>query len=328
MYRMSRIGLALLVAAVGCGEDATGPQAQFVLTAVSSEETEGVAGSLASEEPTVRLTDRGGKPVANAEVRFDVYVETGRAVGSVARRVAVTDAQGTASAGEWTLSTIAGTNLVRVTAYGAVTLVFRAEAKPDAPVSLGWQTDMDNQVGLAGMTVTPPTVHVRDRFGNSIAGVAVTFVVTAGGGTLEGPETVTTYDGAAALAWTLGAGLEANTLRASALDLQSIDFTIRVVEPIAIYVLSLIDGQPLDGSANESGFIALSADGHFVSRGVTNYSGHGEATESGTYELRGSTIVLHYASGFYEEGTLVDGVLLLERWTDDFVQYWQYDIRD
>jgi hypothetical protein len=101
-----------------------------------------------------------------------------------------------------------------------------------------------------------------------------------------------------------------------------------VVEPIAIYVLSLIDGQPLDGSANESGFIALSADGHFVSRGVTNYSGHGEATESGTYELRGSTIVLHYASGFYEEGTLVDGVLLLERWTDDFVQYWQYDIRD
>lgn len=329
MSRMSRIGLALLVAAVGCGEDATAPQAQFVLTAVSSEGSEGMVGSLTSSEPTVRLTDRGGKPVANAEVRFDVYVETGQAVGSVARRVDTTDAAGIASSGEWTLSTIAGLNVLRVTAYGALTLVFRAEARPDVPALLWWEVELENQVALPGMTISPPTVHVKDRFGNSIAGVTVTFAVTAGGGALERSEAVTTDAGAASPMWTLGTSLVDNTIRASAMDLGSIEFTLRVAEPIAIYDLTAIDGEQLDGSEVESGFIALIADGHFVSQRATNYAGHRSMwTDSGTYELRGSTIAFAYADGSFEEGTLVDGVLVIERWLyDDFPQLWQYDIR-
>jgi len=328
MYRMSRIGLALLVAAVGCGGDATGPQAQFVLTAVSSEASEGVVGSLALAEPTVRLTDRGGKPVANAEVRFDVYVETGGAVGSVARRIDTTDAKGIASAGEWTLSTIAGMNVLRVTAYGALTLIFRADAKPDVPALLGWEAELENQVALPGMTLQPPTLHVRDRFGNSIGGVAVMFAVTAGGGALEASEAVTTGAGASAIAWTLGTSLEANTIRASALDLESIEFTIHVVEAVAIYDLMRIDGEPLDGSQVASAFIALTADGHFVSHRATNYGDHQVWTESGTYEISGSTIRFDYGGGYLEEGTLVNGMLLIERWSyDDFPQEWQYEMR-
>jgi len=328
MYRMSRIGLGLLVAAVGCGEDATGPQAQFVLTAVTSEQTEGVVGSLASDAPTVRLMDRDGKPVANAEVRFDVYAETGGGVGSVDRRVDTTDAAGIASSGEWTLSTVTGLNVLRVTAYGALTLTFRAEAKPDVPALLSWEADQENQVALPGMTMSP-RVYVRDRFGNSIAGVTVTFAVTAGGGALESSEAVTTEAGAETPTWTLGMSLGANTIRATALDLDSIELTMRVVEPIAIYDLTLIDWEPFDASQVESAFIALTADGHFISRRATSYEGHRSLwTTSGTYEIRGSTISFVYADGSLEEGALVDGVLLIERWWDEAVpQQWVYEIR-
>ena len=170
---------------------------------------------------------------------------------------------------------------------------------------------------------------MSDRFGNNVSGVAVTFAVTAGG-TLEGSQAVTTDAGAAALAWTLGAALEANTITASAQALQSIDFTIRVVEASVIYDLTLIDGGALEGYAVESGFIGRTADGHFVSQRYMYYAGELSLwTESGVYKLNGSVLSLAYSGGYSEVGTLVDGVLMLDRWSDDgLTQQWQYDIRD
>lgn len=330
MSHTSRIGLALLFVALGC-EDATAPQAKFLLKAVTSTNVEGVVGSLAPVEPTVLVTDRSGMPVANVAVRFElVHAESGGTLGSIARRDALTNAEGIASAGEWTLSTTSGRNLLQVTTYGALTLWFAAQATPDAPFFLEWQAGTGDQVAFRGMTVRPPAVQVRDRFGNGVPGIAVKFAITAGGGSLEGSESVTTIDGAAAHAWTLGAGLEANTITASALELPSIEFTVQVVEPDVIYDLKLIDGAALDGYDVESGFIGLTADGHFVSQRYMNYAGERLVwTESGVYQLNGSMISFMYTSGYEEVGTLVDGVLMLARWVDETSsQQWQYDIRD
>jgi hypothetical protein len=172
--------------------------------------------------------------------------------------------------------------------------------------------------------VEPPRLQVRDRFGNSLAGIRVTFAITAGGGTLEGTEMVTTDDGISALGWTLGPSLGANTITASALGLQSIDFTIQAFESSRIYDITRVDG---DGWDVASAFVAFTDDGHFVS-----HAKYGEGwvwVVSGTYVISGSTVVLTYATGEEEMGTLVDGVLVLDRWDNPCApaRQWHYHRR-
>src|SRR5215217_7252581 len=70
------------------------------------------------------------------------------------------------------------------------------------------------QTAVAGTVVpTPPAVRVVDVDGNSMAGVAVTFSVGAGGGTVEGGTATTNANGIASVSkWTLGPTAGANTL--------------------------------------------------------------------------------------------------------------------
>ncbi len=320
MSRTSLVRLALMAAAVGCGEDATGPnpslghgvpQPRFVFEAISPANSEGVVGTAVLHSPTVIVLDGARNPLANVTVNFAfVSEEDGAQVGSIGTGTALTNAEGIATAGEWTLSTKAGPNFLRATIVGAGPLSFRADARPDKPVALGWLSQMDGEVGLAGTTVQPPHVQVRDRFGNSVSGIAVTFAITAGGGTLEGAEMVTSENGVAALAWTLGPNLGANSITASAAGLQSIDFTIQAIEASAIYDFTMADGGI--GWDVASGFVAFTADGHFVVN--TRYIDDWVWVATGTYVVSGSAVVLTYAWGDEEAGTLIDGVLVLDRW--------------
>jgi hypothetical protein len=69
---------------------------------------------------------------------------------------------------------------------------------------------------------TPPSVKVTDGGGNPVAGVAVGFAVTAGGGSITGPSPTTDPSGIATVAsWTLGtaAGSGNNTLTATSAGL-------------------------------------------------------------------------------------------------------------
>ncbi|MFI5311184.1 MAG: beta strand repeat-containing protein, partial [Gemmatimonadales bacterium] len=62
-----------------------------------------------------------------------------------------------------------------------------------------------------------PSVRIADALGNGIAGVSVTFSVTAGGGSATGTTVVTNAVGIAAVgSWTMGAAFGANTLLATA----------------------------------------------------------------------------------------------------------------
>lgn len=72
--------------------------------------------------------------------------------------------------------------------------------------------------GIAGRPVpTPPSVKVVDANGASVAGVAVTFAVTGGGGTITGATATTNSSGVATVgSWTLGTTLGVNTLSATA----------------------------------------------------------------------------------------------------------------
>jgi hypothetical protein len=72
-----------------------------------------------------------------------------------------------------------------------------------------------SQPGRIGQAVPEaPTVLVLDQFGNPVGGTEVDWEVTAGGGTVSSPQTVTGADGKATVTWTLGPGIGVQKLTA------------------------------------------------------------------------------------------------------------------
>lgn len=91
----------------------------------------------------------------------------------------------------------------------------------------------NNQMALAGSDLpTRPEVTITDGFGNPIAGLPVTFLVVAGGGSIAGPAVNTDANGRAAVgAWTVQAtgsvpadGKYVNQLQASAPSAGAVTF--------------------------------------------------------------------------------------------------------
>src|SRR5438552_6501768 len=74
-----------------------------------------------------------------------------------------------------------------------------------------------SQTAPAGTAVsTPPSVIVKDANGNPVTGVAVTFAVAPGNGTITGGSQTTNTSGVATVgSWTLSATAGPNTLTAS-----------------------------------------------------------------------------------------------------------------
>ena len=79
-----------------------------------------------------------------------------------------------------------------------------------------------------------PSVILRDQSGSPVSGVAVTFAVTSGGGTVTGDHTTTNPSGIATVgSWTLGPNGGPNTLVATAGGL-SVTFTASGSDPCAV----------------------------------------------------------------------------------------------
>jgi subtilisin family serine protease len=97
-------------------------------------------------------------------------------------------------------------------------------AEPVTPVaSTIAAVSSQSQTGPAGEPVVPPSVIVRDQLGQPMAGVTVTFTVTAGSGTVSPASAVTQSNGtASASTWTIGEG--SNTVRASVSGSLFVDF--------------------------------------------------------------------------------------------------------
>ena len=93
--------------------------------------------------------------------------------------------------------------LVASSCDSATSPIDQSQAPVLTTVTPVWDSNFD---AYTNMEVTSlPAVIARDQFGHVMAGVRVSFAVTAGGGTLGFSETVTAADGIAKLArWTLG----------------------------------------------------------------------------------------------------------------------------
>ena len=208
---------AVFTAAARAGAPAT-------MTKVGGDAQSALAGRTVETEPSVRVVDIHGNPVAGVDVLFEVATGGGTAVG----RRTITNALGIATVGGWTLGDAVGSNtLVASVPSSSVTAVTFTATGTAGAASTMVGNGGQNQTAAAGTAVTTaPSVVVRDARGNPVAGVAVTFSVGSGGGTVVGGSATTNASGIATVtSWTLGGSVGTQTLVARSTGLPEVTFS-------------------------------------------------------------------------------------------------------
>ena len=171
--------------------------------------------------PQVRVLDAAGNGVGGVAVLFEVITGDGAAVVSNQ----TTGADGRATIGAWILGPVPGSNTLTATATGLAPVTFTATATGGAAVSMQ-PVSLVTQGGVAGtVAASPPSVVVRDALGNPVAGIAVTFTITAGSGVLAGTQQLTNASGIATVtSWTFGSVAGLNSVVASSATLPNVTF--------------------------------------------------------------------------------------------------------
>ena len=200
-----------------------GPPA--TVTAVAGNNQTAAAGATVPIAPSIRVVDGFGNLVSGAAVTFTVL----SGGGQVTNGLTATNSQGIATVGSWRLGPSGGaqTLAARVEANGVTNnpIVFTATAVAGPPTSMV-AVSLTTQSAPAGSNVSdPPSVIVRDAAGIPVSGLAVTFTVSAGGGSVVGSPATTNASGVATLAsWRLGPLSGLNTVTATAGNLPTVTF--------------------------------------------------------------------------------------------------------
>ena len=162
---------------------------------------------------TVTAKDQFGNPIQGSSVTLAAS-GTGN---NVTQPVGPTDVNGVATG---TLSsTVAESKTVSATIGGvAITQTAPVVVNAAAPTSAAVNAGNGQSATVNTAVTTPPSVILRDQFNNPVPGVAVTFAVTGGAGTVSPPTPVTTdATGIATVtSWTLGPAAGPNTLTGTA----------------------------------------------------------------------------------------------------------------
>jgi hypothetical protein len=238
-------GSATITATAGSASGTAGAQVAQVATSVQMVSGDAQTGSVAAalgQPLRVRAMDRLGAPAVGVTLSFAI-VEGG---GTLSAASAVTGADGTATVA-WMLGTASGSqHRVRASAPGVAQAVeFTATANPGpavAAVIMGG----NGQLAAPNATVAvPPSVSMRDVYGNPVEGVTVQFSVTSGGGSITGGTVSSGLGGFATVgSWRLGAAAGANTLTATfpGTAIPAVVFTA-TASAVATGTISIVQGQ-------------------------------------------------------------------------------------
>ncbi len=192
-----------------------------------------VVNTIVPTAPQVRIVDQFGNSVPGTTV--SAAVASGG--GSITNAAPVADSAGVASVGTWRLGTLVGANAITVSGTGLAgsPITFTATGLIDVASQMV-AFEGDGQAALVGNPVSiNPAVRVSDQYGNPVGGVAVTFTVGLGGGSVGTPTTVTsdTAGIARASTWTLGLVAGLNTLGATATGLPAVTFSANGIASLA-----------------------------------------------------------------------------------------------
>jgi hypothetical protein len=180
--------VAVIVGLVwGCGDKGTTAPPTPVPTKIDvSATTLTLDGVGATQQLTASVKDQTGAAISGAAITWST---------SAAAVATVSDAGVVAAVAKGTATVTAASGSLTGTA--AITV-------NQTPTTLS-KVSGDAQTGAAGTALTNPlVVKVSDPKGSGISGVAVTFAITAGGGSLGTASATTSADGTASSTWTLG----------------------------------------------------------------------------------------------------------------------------
>ena len=190
-------------------------QVPFAVVIVAGNNQSATVGTAVTTAPSVVVRDGSSLPIPGVTVTFAITGGGGAITGPAA---IVTDANGVATVGGWTLGTTAGTNNnnLSATVTGLSPATFIASATLDV-ASILVRNSVSVDSGVVFGAVTPPSVRVTDQYNNPVPGVAVTFAVASGTGSIGGTNPVTTNaSGIATIgSWTLGNTNGATTVTAT-----------------------------------------------------------------------------------------------------------------
>ena len=220
---------------------ATAVEQTHSLTKVSGDGQQGPASTQLAEPFVVSVLDQGGSPLAGVAVTFAVTAGEGLLSSttdanpctieeSTSSITSTTDANGQAAA-RLTLGSQPGTNTVEATVEGLEPETFTATATEQAMPHSLTKVCGDSQEGTAIVLLDEPlVVFVSDEEGAAMAGVVVSFAVTAGGGTLSDTTGTTDANGRAATRLTLGIEAGTNAVAATVEGLEPVTFTATAQE--------------------------------------------------------------------------------------------------
>lgn len=172
---------------------------------------DGQTATVASElpvRPAVVVTDEFGNAVEGVPVTFD----PGPSDGSITDAIQATDDAGRATAGAWTLGTVAGQQTLTVVVGDLEPLTITARARAGAPAAASAEAGAIQTATVGTEPPALPSVRVEDQFGNGVPNIPVTFTetftpaaATAGARLVVGGSVSTGDDGVATVgSWTLG----------------------------------------------------------------------------------------------------------------------------
>lgn len=182
---------------LGCG---TEPPRLASLAIISGNGQTGLAGGSLPVPLEVEAEDEDGSPIERLALRFEVTAGGGQ----VRPAEVTTNREGRATA-EFVLGNVPGPQAVTVSGgSGEIAVRFTATAT-GVPTSVRLLAG-NSQSARAGLAVaTRPAVLVLDAGGRPVPGIAVSFRITEGGGSLVGSSAMTGADGVARVGqWRLG----------------------------------------------------------------------------------------------------------------------------
>ena len=210
-------------------------QVPATLAVFAGNNQSGTVGGALPVSLAARVADAMNSPVAGVSVAFTAAIGSGTIAGSPA----ITNAQGIATAGAWTLGTSPGVKSAAATVTGLSFAAFNATAVTGPASALTIACGNNQLAAPSAAVAAAPSVKVTDAFGNAVSGAAVAFAVASGGGAITGASATTNSSGVATVgSWTLGAALGANTLTATVVGLPAVTFSATAISSPVIAAIT------------------------------------------------------------------------------------------
>ena len=212
------LATALGLSASACGGDGSGPSAQASRLVFTVEPTPGTTGQVIAPPVQVSIEDASGNLVSTAHNVVTLTLQPNPTAASLGGTSVVNASGGKATFADLRVGH-AGTGYALAASSPGLTGASSAGFSVAAGVAAAIAPNGgDGQMAAVGAAVNrPPSVIITDAAGNPMPDVAVTFTVTAGGGSVEGAAPISGIDGIAPVgSWTLGSSPGANALRAAA----------------------------------------------------------------------------------------------------------------